>query len=60
MATIGCKLCGDVITSKDRHDFKYCKCHQVFIDGGNDYIRVGFPGEVGFENSIQFMKEKKS
>ena len=36
-----CKLCGDVIESKFRHDFVWCKCKAIFIDGGNDYHRRG-------------------
>lgn len=36
-----CKLCGDVIESKHRHDFVSCKCGEIFVDGGHDYIRRG-------------------
>lgn len=42
---IQCRLCGDVIESKHRHDFKYCSCRAIFIDGGLDYSRMG--GEIG-------------
>jgi len=38
---IRCKKCGDVIESKHRHDFVWCKCKTVFVDGGNDYLRCG-------------------
>jgi hypothetical protein len=38
---IRCKLCGDVIESKTRHDFKWCSCGKCFVDGGTDYMRVG-------------------
>lgn len=38
---IRCKLCGDVIESKTRHDFKWCSCGKCFVDGGIDYMRVG-------------------
>ena len=31
---IYCKKCFDTIESKDRHDFKYCSCGAVGIDGG--------------------------
>lgn len=24
-----------------RHDFKFCDCGTVFVDGGEDYLRVG-------------------
>lgn len=36
---IRCKLCGDVIESKYRHDSKMCSCKAVGVDGGTDYIR---------------------
>lgn len=38
---IRCKKCGDILQSKHRHDFKMCKCKSYFIDGGDDYCRVG-------------------
>lgn len=34
-----CKLCGDVIESKHRHDFKSCKCGEISVDGGKSYIK---------------------
>lgn len=36
-----CRLCGDTIESVHRHDFKYCKCGEIFVDGGKEYIRCG-------------------
>ena len=33
---IQCKLCGDIIESKHRHDFVTCKCGNLSIDGGLD------------------------
>ena len=36
-----CKLCGDVIESKTRHDFVRCKCKSIYVDGGKDYFRRG-------------------
>jgi len=40
-ARIKCLKCGDIIQSYHRHDFKWCSCENVFIDGGNDYMRYG-------------------
>ena len=34
-----CKLCGDVIESTHRHDFKWCKCGEIAVDGGKSYIK---------------------
>lgn len=36
---IRCKKCGDIIESKTRHDFKWCSCKSVAVDGGKDYLR---------------------
>lgn len=36
---IKCKKCGDVIESKSVHDFKFCKCGAVAVDGGQDYLK---------------------
>lgn len=39
-----CLLCETEIVSKHRHDFVRCKCGDVFVDGGNVYIRRGGNG----------------
>lgn len=36
---IRCKKCGDEIESKTVHDFKFCKCGVVAVDGGHEYLR---------------------
>lgn len=36
-----CTKCDTVIESKHRHDFKWCKCQTIFVDGGTDYIKRG-------------------
>jgi hypothetical protein len=41
---IRCKHCDDVIESLSVHDFKRCKCGSVFVDGGREYGRRGWPG----------------
>lgn len=30
-----------MIESKHRHDFVWCKCRAIFVDGGLDYLRAG-------------------
>lgn len=39
---IKCNHCGDVIESKHTHDFKWCKCNTVYVDGGLSYLKRGF------------------
>jgi len=39
-----CAECGDVIESRHRHDFVWCKCGAIAVDGGQDYMRrIGDP-----------------
>ena len=43
---IRCKHCGDVIESKSTHDFKFCSCGKVAIDGGHSCLkRSGNPND---------------
>ncbi len=34
-----CKLCSDIIESFHRYDYVTCKCGEISVDGGNDYLR---------------------
>jgi hypothetical protein len=43
---VKCLKCGDVIESKSVHDFKYCTCGNVAVDGGHDYLRRCFKDDV--------------
>jgi hypothetical protein len=36
---IKCNHCGDVIESTHVHDFKWCACKSIAVDGGFEYIR---------------------
>ena len=36
---IRCKKCGEIIESFSVHDFKFCKCESVAVDGGHEYLR---------------------
>ena len=37
---IQCMQCDDEIYSTYRHDFKWCKCGAVAIDGGRGYTKI--------------------
>ena len=49
-----CLKCNDVIQSNYTHDFVRCKCKAIFIDGGNEYTRVG-----GFPEDWEWVEEEK-
>lgn len=36
---IRCKKCGAIIESMSVHDFKFCDCGAIAVDGGHDYLR---------------------
>ena len=49
---IKCKKCGDIIESTYRHDFKFCKCGAVAVDGGKDYLR-----RLGYEEDYEELSD---
>lgn len=44
---VRCKHCNDIIESTHTHDFKYCSCGRISIDGGHEYQKLTF------ENSLE-------
>jgi hypothetical protein len=51
-----CRLCGDVITSDHVHSFKSCRCGEISVDGGTEYIRRL---ANSFENLIEKIENRK-
>ena len=51
---IRCKRCGDIIESKTAHDFKFCKCGAVAVDGGKEYLRRYF---INIEDDYEELSE---
>lgn len=49
-----CKLCGEVIESKHRHDFVTCECGNLSIDGGLDYARRCADSREDFEDLCEY------
>ncbi|MDX1370915.1 MAG: hypothetical protein R3321_00505 [Nitrososphaeraceae archaeon] len=42
MGKVKCLICGKILESLYRHDYKLCGCpNETFVDGGNDYFRRG-------------------
>lgn len=44
-----CPSCGDKIFSRCRHDFHYCGCDSISIDGGFDYVRFGWKDHINYK-----------
>ena len=34
-----CLICKDILESKTVHDFQTCKCGNLSVDGGNEYLK---------------------
>lgn len=47
-----CLDCGDEIESTSRHDFRFCSCENIAVDGGKDYIRRVFYNDNWEDTSI--------
>jgi len=47
---IQCLHCKDIIESTHRHDFKWCRCGKVSVDGGNDYLKRSWYGNNPLSN----------
>lgn len=43
---IKCNFCDDIIVSENRHDFKWCTCGSVAVDGGKEYLRRSFKNSI--------------
>lgn len=43
-----CGRCKEVIFSWYTHDFKYCFCGAIFVDGGFSYMRCGYEPGVSY------------
>lgn len=42
-----CKKCKRIVESKHVHDFVWCLCKSIAVDGGREYLkRVGDPGDL--------------
>lgn len=50
--SIKCKKCNEIIRSKNLHDFRWCSCKSVAIDGGSWYAKVS-----GHFNDYEFLTE---
>ena len=55
---IRCKKCGDIIESTYRHDFKFCKCGAVAVDGGRAYLRR-YGNREDWEELSECFEQKK-
>ena len=49
-----CLSCNKIIESVTVHDFVYCDCKNIFVDGGKSYIRRGIKDESMYKDMSEF------
>lgn len=58
---IQCRKCSEIIESKHMHDFKYCSCKAVGIDGGISAGNriLGNPSDIEYRSTYCAIIKKK-
>lgn len=51
-----CLKCMDTITSHNRHDFKYCNCGLIGVDGGSWYAKRLYKDGAKYKDNIIMFK----
>ena len=47
-----CKICGDIVESEHHHEFKWCKCGAMAVDGGHIYIKRAWDPKYGDKDDV--------
>lgn len=55
---VRCLDCNSIIESTHRHDFRYCSCGNVAVDGGKDYLRRVFNNR-NWEDLSEYEEEEE-
>lgn len=53
--SVRCLKCKEEIVSIHRHDFKYCSCGNIAVDGGKDYLKRS--GGLDFYEDTSIVKD---
>lgn len=48
-----CLKCDTVVESRHVHDFRWCSCKAIFVDGGKEYLRRGGDLDAMEELSVE-------
>ena len=57
--SIKCNLCGEILVSESVHDFKFCKCGTVAVDGGKEYLRRTYTNSTDDYTELSEYEEEK-
>jgi len=50
--SVMCLSCNEEIESRHRHDFKFCSCGNIAVDGGKDYCKRSGGAKAWKDTSI--------
>jgi Zn-finger nucleic acid-binding protein len=56
---IACPTCRTIIYSRARHDFHYCRCGEVAVDGGFDYMKICFKKKLPITSEFEVAATKQ-
>jgi ssDNA-binding Zn-finger/Zn-ribbon topoisomerase 1 len=59
ITAIKCPKCRDIIFSRARHDFHWCSCGEIAVDGGFDYLKVSYKTASPERIAIEVKETKK-
>ena len=59
ITAIKCPKCHDIIFSRSRHDFHWCSCGEIAVDGGFDYLKISFKKEMPSQITLEVKATKK-
>lgn len=59
ITAIKCPKCRDTIFSRARHDFHWCSCGEIAVDGGFDYLKISFKKEMPSQIALEVEETKK-
>lgn len=52
-----CVHCGDIIESTHVHDFKWCSCKTISVDGGHYYLKRTFKNSPADFEDMSIVEE---
>lgn len=55
--SVRCNKCGDVIRSKNRHNYVVCYCGGVAVDGGSWYSKRAIFGNDGYTELVEYFTD---
>lgn len=57
---IQCPKCREILFSESTHDYKFCSCESVSVDGGTDYLRYGWSNDIKKQDIILVVRGEEN